>query len=250
MKRALENLRGSVFWSLDRLKGGNVTKHYNDINNILSPDAKQKVDDKIDDRLQSLLKHATETTEFYRKVNGSISDFPVVNKSIIRGLEVEFYSKKFGPSEVVPTVTSGSTGTPFKVLHDHNKKYRNSADTLYFASLGGFTVGERLAYMKIWSQANQKSSLQSWLQNVLPLDVFKLDDAKISSFIKEIESDPSSFGFLAYASALEQICKYLDKSNYGKVSANVKSVIAMSESLNDYTKATIMKYFGVPVGKD
>src|SRR5690606_600549 len=42
-------------------------------------------------------------------------------------------------------------------------------------------------------------------------------------------------------------CKYLDRNNSRKVRADVKSVIAMSETLNDYTKFTIPKYFGVPV---
>jgi len=177
----------------------------------------------------------------------TLSDFPVVNKTVIRNSERQFCSDRFDHKEVIPVVTSGSTGTPFRVFHDRNKKHRNSADTLYFASLAGFDIGNRLAYIKIWSEANKKSWLQSWMQNILILDVLKLGDSEIKGFIQEIESDKSNFGFLGYASALELICKYLDRHNYGTVNAKVKSVIAMSESLNDYTKATIPKYFGVPV---
>jgi phenylacetate-CoA ligase len=249
MKKKLEKLRNNIFWTFDGLKGGTIKSHIRDIKNIIDGDDPVFIEQEQSARMQSLLEHAVRSTEYYIEYEcfSAIDDFPVVNKSIIRESESSFRSNRFTEKEVIPIVTSGSTGTPFKVYHDLNKKNRNSADTIFFSSLAGFSVGHRLAYMKIWSEANKKSLLQSWLQNVLALDVLKLDDKKIEGFIKELESDRSSFGFLAYASALELICKYLDRNNYGKVAADVQSVIAMSESLNGYTRSAIPKYFGVPV---
>jgi phenylacetate-CoA ligase len=69
----------------------------------------------------------------------------------------DFLSTDFDDSNRYEAVTSGSTGTPFKVFHDKNKKNRNSADTIYFAKRAGFSVGDKLIYLKIWSENNKKA---------------------------------------------------------------------------------------------
>jgi len=90
-----------------------------------------------------------------------------------------------------------------------------------------------------------KNSLFYLVQNTIPVDVIQLNDIQIEALIKKMESDKSSFGFLGYSSALELICKYLDKKKSGRIKADVRSVISISESLNEYTKKSTKKYFGV-----
>ncbi len=60
-----------------------------------------------------------------------------------------------------------------------------------------------------------------------------------------MQSTKSTFAFLGYASALELICRYLDRNFKRELNIKVSSIIASSESLNDFTRHTFKKYFGV-----
>lgn len=198
--------------------------------------------------LSTLLRHAVTTTQFYKNMNSyeSLKDFPVVNKSVIRESFNSFISNQFKESELIPVVTSGSTGTPFRVYHDRNKKLRNSADAIFFFRIAGYNLGDKVIYLKVWVRDKMKSSFHFWMENTVPVDVIRLNDTHIKNLLSRIENEKSNMDIIGYSSALELICKYIDKHNYGSVKTNVKSVIAISETLNDYTKETIWKYFNVP----
>ena len=230
------------------LQGAVVKKHCRDIKKLLEGGA--AITEKLKlQKLNELLQHAVSSTTFYQqyKNNISLQSFPVINKNIIRENFEAFTSAAFSKEQQVPTVTSGSTGTPFKVLHHADKKKRNSADTMYFAQRAGYTIGDRLVYLKIWSANNKKTKLLGWMQNVMPVDVIAFNDNQVQALIKKMESDTSTFAFLGYSSALELVCRYLDKNTFHKIKTKLSSAISMSETLNEYTKTTIEKYFGVPV---
>src|SRR5690606_11182035 len=142
-------------------------------------------------------------------------------------------------------VTSGSTGTPFYIYQDSNKKKRNTADTVYFGRMAGYSIGEKLNYLKIWTKVNRKSNFKSWAENINPIDVTRLSDNEIKSLVAQISKDQSRKAFLGYASALESIVNYLEKHDPKVRFRNVTSVIAMSEAINEKSKALIHKYFGV-----
>lgn len=238
-------LRRQFFWLTDLAKGKPVKRHYNDIKlhfNLLSVKTKNS-------NIEQLLKHAVNTTKFYSKINdfSKLDQFPVINKTIIRESFNNFLSDKFTIKELIPIVTSGSTGTPFKIYQDKNKKNRNYADTIYFAKLAGYEIGHQLLYMKIWAKQKMKNPVLYWLQNMKPIDVIKLDDKQISNIIKKMENNRCSYGILGYASALELVCRYLDNYHPANVKADVRSIITMSESLNEYTKDSLKQYFNVSV---
>jgi phenylacetate-CoA ligase len=245
--RLLEKFRAFAFWLLDFFKGSPIRKHYNDICKTMDNFVFNRPDTESGKNLSKILSHAISTTKFYESIGtpSQLVDFPVINKEIVRKSFDSFCSVKYNESELISVVTSGSTGTPFKVYHDRNKKFRNHADTIFFASRAGFRIGERLIYMKIFARQKTRSPLHYWVQNILPVDVIKLNDSQISQLIKQMKSEKSSFNFLGYSSALELVCKYLEKNQTGTVNAKVKSVISISESLNDYTKKTSKKFFGV-----
>jgi phenylacetate-CoA ligase len=247
--RILEISRKYAFWFLDFIRQGKIRKHYNDIELVLNHASSNEALKCQEQNLSSLLRHAVNTTRFYesKKNFKSFNDFPVINKSIIRESFNYFISNKFEESELKPIITSGSTGTPFKVYHDKNKRLRNSADTIFFARMAGYDLGDRLVYLKVWVKQNKKSPLNYWIENIIPVDVSGLNDVIIEGLIRQIENRRATYHILGYASALESICKYLEKRNYGRVKADVKSVIAMSETLNDFTKRTMNKYFNAPV---
>jgi phenylacetate-CoA ligase len=247
--RLSENIRYSAFWFRDYLTGCIVRKHLNDIAFLMSNHGREDAGRRRELLLRNLINHATTHCDFYKPHEGAMQliDFPVINKNTVKEQYGQFIADNIDKSNRISVTTSGSTGTPFTTFHDRNKKQRNYADTLYFAGMTGYKPGHRLIYLKIWVEKKMKSRMEYWLQNIVPVDVLRFNDSEIESLIKRMESTHSTCSILGYASALEAIGKYLDKRNYGPVDSNVKSVIAISETLNDYTRMAIEKYFKVPV---
>lgn len=242
-----EWLRENIFWAADAVKGSKIKRHCADIRNVIEGNP-SSIKETQQQRLKKLFEHACSTTSFYRKYNDKekLQDFPVMSKTGIRNDIDAFTSSAFSKEELIPTVTSGSTGTPFKIFQHTAKKKRNSADTIYFAQKAGYHPGQKLVYLKIWSDNNRKSKLQYWLQNILPVDVIALDDTKVESLLNLMETDKATYAIVGYSSALEVICKYLDRKQRGPVKTKVSSIICISETLNEYTKAALEKYFGQP----
>jgi phenylacetate-CoA ligase len=231
-------IRKGFFWVQDFLKGNPVGNDITDIRRTIeNGNLPQK-------SLDKLLLHACATAVFYRDcLPARLESFPIINKILIREKFDEFISTKFSSKELIPVVTSGSTGTPFKVFHHARKKIRNNADTIYFASLAGFEPGHRLAYLKIWAKEKMASTFQYWVRNMIPVDVIHLNDTQIEKLIRSMENDRSTFGILGYVSALELVCQYLDRSGKTHVNTKVSSILTMSESLNDYVRMSMEKYF-------
>jgi phenylacetate-CoA ligase len=235
----------NIYWLSDTIKGRKVRKHYEEIENSLK--RHRNLDSHQNYYLQLLLKHAKRDVPFYMHLNenATINEFPLVNKNIIRNNFEKFRSASYLKEPFIKRTTSGSTGTPFTIYQNINKKLRNNADTIYFAKLAGYEIGDKLYYLKIWQEQKLKNPLYFFLHNIVPVDVIKLDYPKISELILKIERNKAPCGILGYSSALEQVCKYLDSECPDKSFGNVKSVISISESLNDYIKETTKKYFGV-----
>ena len=240
-------LRQKCFWMLDIFKGSTVKKHLRDIKEIIeNPQSANSISRKKF-YLNKLLNHAVNTCVFYSDYSDfkSISDFPVINKNMIRDNFDNFSSSKF-KTNLITVSTSGSTGAPFSIRIDKNKHQRNTADTIYFSRRSGYRVGQKVVYIKIWGD-NQKFSLFSkfGFKNIYPQSVFNLSEKDMAKLIDSIQKDTCKTVLLSYSSALEKICKYLDGIGSKRLNSNVVSIIAISEALNPYVKRATKKYFGI-----
>jgi phenylacetate-CoA ligase len=242
----MNNLRSLAFWSMDKLRGQPVRKHFLEIKDAVeNPHSPATLETRAS-ALNHLLTHATGSTTYYRGLRCNLSNFPIVDKAKIKANIDDFISSKFTPESLHSVVTSGSTGTPFMVYHDKNKRFRSSADTIYFASRAGFRVGDELLYLKIWSASNQKSKIDAILQNVVAFDVLNFNDPEIERFLNVLLRGKHKRGILGYASSLELIIKYMDRKGMQPLrDLHLSSAISMSESLSDYTKAGFKKYFDI-----
>jgi phenylacetate-CoA ligase len=237
------NFRKLLFILNDKLKGGIVSNHLNDVKNHMEGKTNES-----DTHLKNLLQHAITNVNKYEDIQSlDLQSYPVVDKSIIKNDLNSFKAKNYIDKKVVSMTTSGSTGTPFTVFQDLNKKARNHADTIYFGKLAGYEIGNCLIYMKIWAKQKMSSSLMYQLQNMVPMDVLHLDDKQIRKLIDLMENHKQNYSFLGYVSALEQVVRFLEKNKKGSVNANVKSVITMSEGLSLETKQKLQNIFNCEV---
>ncbi len=244
------NYRNAIYSLLDYLKGSKSGKQYNDIAEINNNHESHYAIKKRNEYLSNILRHVIKTVPYYKSLHiadTSLNCFPVVNKNLMRKDVESFYSDSYRGKKNYKSKTSGSTGTPFTVLHDVDKKGRHSADVRYFSQTMGHYWGARFYYLKIWVKENKKSLLVQKMQNIIPVNVFKLDDEKIGKLLQTIKKDSSPKSILGYASALDLLVKYIKQYDIDMSDTEVVSVIAMSESLDNCTKKYMKEYFDCPV---
>ena len=249
MKAIPERIRSFGFWISDTFRGGSVKYHVGDIDFILKNHESSDAVKRIDDRKQKILKHATETTLFYKEFRGctSIDSFPVINKNIIRERFNDFMSDKYPVRDLTCVTTSGSTGTPFKLYHDRDKRIRHTADTIYFNKCAGFELGMRLYFIRRRDERFRMSRLKSWTRNIVMVNSLDLKENKISSLIKELNNDRSRIVVMGYATSIESVCNYMKSKNLHPVRSNVITVIPIAEAINESTASLIEKFFTAPV---
>jgi len=246
----LLSFRNSLFWISDWLKGAKIRKNHNAVTRINEDHGSEYSLKKRKQYLNDLLQHAQETVPYYRNLgmaDTQLQNFPVVNKNLIKTSSASFESDKYTDKKTFKASTSGSTGTPFTVLHDLDKTKRHTADVRFFWEAVGHTFGTLFFYLRIWTNQNKKSKLVQIKQNIVPVDVFKMDDKRIRAFLDDICSTDSPKSILSYASTLDRIVKYMQKNPSDMSHANIISIVAMSESLDIPTKKTLSTYFDCPV---
>lgn len=245
----LNQMRYAAFWMLDVVKGSKIKRDLNDIEHSFSLDSFESLKEKNHLPLKKLLDKAVNNSHYYKSLKGysSLDQFPVVNKNIVKNNLDDLLIKNTAGEKLYKVFTSGSTGTPFTLWQTQRKRNRNTADTLFFAKKSGYTLGDKLLYVRLWSKTLKKGKLSSFLQNIEQIDVEDLSPEYINSLLLKLQSDKSPKAWLGYPSALEKICDYLDEIESRPLKCNVKSIIGMSENLPRHVRSRMWYYFNSPM---
>ena len=180
-------IRRMGFWTIDALKGGCIRSHYKDIKNKMTDSNYTP-----EQQLNKILKHARDTTPFYKSIKGmNLEDFPVINKSDIKENFQKFQSDLYKNKPLHQMSTSGSTGTPFTVNQDMNKRKRHLADIIYFNEIAGQKLGDKYIFFRVWTDLNRKSKLEQFMQNLIPVDILHLDDNNLETIRQLLKKDKS-----------------------------------------------------------
>ncbi|TXE07295.1 phenylacetate--CoA ligase family protein [Gelidibacter salicanalis] len=238
------NNTGVLFHIKDFLGGLKISKHHKDI--------KTHYDLKTEAHLSALsklLRHASTNVPYYQHMDStSLDHFPVINKLTIKSNFKAFTATNFEVKDLLKMTTSGSTGTPFSVYQDKNKKARNYADTLYFGKLGGYNLGNRLLYFRIWIKEKMQAPWLYQLQHISTIDVQNLKDLEIKKLIEDCKKyAQQTHTVLGYVSALENIVRYCKKNKIDNFPCHFSGVITMSEGLSRETRLKLKELFKCPV---
>lgn len=242
-----ETIRKTGFWFVDLLTGSKVRNHYKEIKKINEDIAFRR--SRVDSLLKSLLEHVTSQSEFYSSYKGSlnIEDFPVVDKKLLIKNYNQILSEQFKHENVHQMSTSGSTGTPFTVVQNINKRKRVQAELIYFGEQAGFTIGEQNTYLRVWNENNKKSKLETFMKNLVMLDNSKLDDESLENIRKQLKNHPKLKCILGYAASLDVISRYLLNKGDSPEMFGVEVVISGAEVLEDETRDNLKKLFNCKV---
>lgn len=197
-----------------------------------------------DRKFREIKQYAIENTAFYK--NYSIDDtFPVMTKmdyinnyDAIRSTEV--FSE---PLHI--TSTSGSTGIPFKVEQNKEKRNRTIADLKAFGTYALFESHDKMIQLRSYCGKKLDRTIDE-KENIWRYDIFDLQSGGgIDSFI-EFVLEYKPVVIFSYVSALETICEYILSSGKS-YDFNVKSILVGAEALTKEVYEKFYKVFKCPV---
>lgn len=231
------------FSMADHLQGSPIGRHCEDIEARLAAGASST------DRLEAILHFAVEHAPFYAACRGfsSLQDFPVIDKRIIKAHDEAFRSDVFREARLQVMHTSGSTGTPFAVLQDPDKRRRALAEMICFGRRAGYQVGDRYVFTRVWNHLNRKPWHVALRENAIMFDISLLDETRLESLRSLLRRDTGIRCMLGYPSTLGPLARYLEQRGDGPDAFHLRTIISISERLPQQLREALRARFGCTV---
>jgi phenylacetate-CoA ligase len=232
--------RRAGFWALDFLSGSKVRKHYIDIKSIMENDP--NASGKQEEYLYRTLKYAAENVAFYKQFKDfdSIKSFPVINKNVIRNNYEAFQSPEFKGTAFINMQTSGSTGAPFVVRHNWDKRNRVYAEMMYMWGKAGYKIGMKYVFFRI---SNPFSKQTAWMRNMIVIDDRSQDDENLERIRKLLKSNRKIKMLLGLPSTLGDLASYLSAHGDNAGMYEIDTIICYGEALGNIVKNRLKNTF-------
>lgn len=236
------------FWATDFFKGSPIGKHYREVKYLSTHNASDTVAYR-ENKLKDFLKYVSTNSPFYRSYLGrSLSYFPVVNKSIL----LENYDEIRIPQDRIPgqkgklhiQSTSGSTGTPFAIPQDTEKRNRRIAELKYFGKVVGFKSHDMLVHLRTWNRWQTKTPAQIRRERIIPFDISTMGEENLAQLV-EIINQNKAVCLRGYASSFDLLANYLKANDLHLPS--VRIIIAGSEALHDDVRVKVKEQIGCEI---
>lgn len=210
-------------------------------------------------RLQRIIDTAYEHVPFYRarfsaaglrpraiQTPSDLPQLPVLQRSDIRNNQVGLRNPAYGPHEVLPTATGGTTDSPVSLVLDRDCWANRRAATLYFARWYGYELGDRVALL--WGarqdspiQNTLKGHLRQWLTGpTLWLPSSYLNDEVLGAYYRTLVAFHPKV-LQAYPTPLYLLACFMERNG---LRAPVPYINVVAEYLYDYQRDKIESVFG------
>jgi phenylacetate-CoA ligase len=237
-----EWIRRQVFWTLDFVQGSKIRTHYQDIKFMLENTEDPVVVKKHEDYLLKILKYASENIPYYQQLRDlqTLTSFPVVNKNIIRDHYEAFLSSQYSKGKFIIKQTSGSTGTPFSVRHNNDKRDRVYAEMIYLWGKAGYRIGMKYVFFRVRYSYNKLTAL---VRNVVVLGIGSQDQENFEKIRVRLKNDHKIGMILSYPSTLDNLANYLLRCGDTPDMFNFKTIIGYGEAFPEVTRKKLQKIF-------
>lgn len=241
------SVRKAVFWGRDYLTGSPVRRHLSNIERI-SRNADQ-LSGHQKSQLQRLLDHAVKTTDFYGACKGftSLNDFPVIDKNIIRESNGRILSKAFKGKKLITAQTNGSTGTPFRVVQNFDKRYRVLAEVIHSNALIGYQIGTRYAWTIASGSLDREKKIGLFMKNKVELTQNTLGPESAERHLQTLKKDRGIKIIMGYSSVLYDLARHIIARDMSPDSFGIEGILCLSEPLYPNMRDSIQRAFDCPV---
>lgn len=227
-------------------KGGDLRKPYNTIKAIMEG----KIDVKKYQRhyLKKLISYAKDNVPYYQSVSASsISDFPVINKNTMKENYDAFQSAEWKDKKIHTMSTSGSTGTPFVVRQNPRKRNQVLAELMYFDEILGQKVGDKFAFLRVWTKWDTANKFTFFAKNEVPIDITSLSDENLEKVRQILLKDKDLNKIMGYASTFKQLQKYVKRCGDKPTDFSLNIILSGSEMMEPVVREKLKKTFGCTV---
>ena len=206
---------------------------------------KTELDSIIDDRLNSLLKIARESTDYYANEGGYEAIKPLV-KNEIKKNHISFISKAY-KLKLYKKATGGSTGSPLLYYTTRESISYLWAGILLSWEVAGYQLGERVAFLAGTSiiKKDFKHEIFYRLMNVKLYSTYTLNESKIIEYLENMRFLKVKLIY-GYATALAYAADIMNQRKI-KPLEELKSIVSTAEVLTEENRRKIEKAFNVRV---
>ena len=193
----------------------------------------------VEQALTNCLKRASDKCPYYKPYAGKpLSEYPVTNKIGFIDNFDNVRNPDYPDSSVRPISTSGSTGTPFRVVQNFAKRNRVLAELQYFGELAGYKSHEKGIFFRACHPAPLNRMFWS---NVWTYDIANMSDTKMENLYK-LQARGNLQMTLAYASTYDILTSYWLKKGYVG-NPNMIACISGSEILGDDVRRRCQEFW-------
>lgn len=222
--------------------------------------SQEQIDELQNKKLQKLIKHCYKNIPYYKelfdKLNLKPSDIqtkedlkklPYLDKYIVKENFDKLIAKNKFKFLVYETKTSGTTGTPGRIMWDENSLNYEYATVARFYQNTGDKNSKRMTLRGNLIKPVNDTKPPFWefnkCNNELILSSYHFNQKTAPLYIKKIkEFNPEILN--AYPSTAFLLAKYIKNSD---MELNLKAIFTSSESLTDDKKEFIQKTFKCPI---
>lgn len=196
----------------------------------------------------SILTYATIFSPYYKQYAQftHLQDFPVVTKATLKEHWDEIAVQNFHNTPLCIKFTSGSTGTPFKMVLDQYKHARWIAGNKVFRELVGVRSHEKTLFISETIKDDKISHDRMERDNVFYIRVPYLDDVALKNIISSLMNDDYK-SMTAMASIYDRIARLISSGDVPQWEGNLLSLFSVSEPLKEKTRKIISEYFNCPI---
>lgn len=193
--------------------------------------------------LHDILSYTLSHSAWYKKQLGNcgvlkLPDFPVMNKTLLNEHYDEIFVPDYRNVKTHSMHTSGSTGIPFTVVQNLEKRDRHIADLKYFGELAGYKDHDPLCYLRAKPTATQEEQRE---QNIWQLDICNLSRENLVKYYHTMV-DKHCTALMAYPSTLDTAVTMW--SQFFTNESDIKTIISTSETLTTEVREKLKAFFG------
>lgn len=219
-------------------------------------------------RLEALLRHAYQTTPYYRElftkigmrhgnlalqINAAsidVSQIPPLEKQTIREELERLCSEVFSQQQRIKNATGGSTGTPLTFYQDRHYWNERNLSVYYFDRWAGWDFGA--PQLIVWGSLADVEGNRNWRhrfnnfwRNHYWLNGFRLTEPAMREAYEQMQRwHPETI--LAYPSSLYQFAKFLSENSLNGL-GKLKGIISAAEMLHPPYRALAETVFKTKV---
>ena len=224
----------------------------------------EELNDIVQSKIDSLLKHAVTTVPYYRELankgiinrsNPRIEQFPILEKKDIRGHEELFVSDNYDINKLEVSRTSGSTGEPFKFYRNPIEFDSTYADLWRGLARVGIKHGDKRVLIKGIDEVPNPSLvilLGRWfyefINQCILIDAHFLarEQSSVMKSLRRIRRYCPTY-IHGYVSSIDILAAYAENVGYRMDDIGIKAVVTESEKLYDFQRERISRVFGCRV---